>query len=635
VAKWKREAAESTYGFKRWGHGYFKVDDEGFVCVDPCRSGTEVRILDAMSEAMDQGLKPPFLLRFQDILRDRVGQLNACFRQAIQDEDYPGRYQGVFPVKVNQLREVVEEILEAGEEYDYGLEAGSKPELMITLTLLKDSKRLIICNGYKDDAYIRLALLGRKLGKRIILVIEQLSELANIIRIAEEMKVEPLVGLRVKLLTQGEGKWAKSTGEAAKFGLTTPEILAAADQLKEAGLTDSLKLLHFHIGSQVPNILTIKNAVIEATRYYCELKRMGFPMEFLDVGGGLGIDYDGSHTNFESSMNYTMAEYARDVVYNIQEVCLERKVEVPNIVSESGRAIVAPHSVLILEVFEHISRTETKQSKQEVPVKSEKLIEGLLYALNNPKRYNPLERYHDALQKREEAFALFNLGYLSLETRAYAETIFWKICKEVVSHLDKSSYEHEELIALKSNLADQYVCNFSLFQSLLDHWALDQLFPVTPLHRLNEKPGVDAILVDITCDSDGKIDKFIALEDEVEDTLPLHPLKDDEPYYLGIFLGGAYQDIMGDMHNLFGKVPEAHVFLEDDEEDGFYIEEIISGARISDVLDDTQYDASDLIRSMKKQIDRATKNDKIKPREGVRLLKFYQETLKGTMYMEL
>jgi len=634
VVKWKRETAESTYGFNRWGYGYFQVDDEGFVCVDPNRSGIRVRILDAMAEAMDQGLKPPFLLRFQDILRDRVDQLNLCFRQAIQGEGYTGRYQGVFPVKVNQLREVVEEILEAGEQYDYGLEAGSKPELMITLTLLKDAKRLIICNGYKDDAYIRLALLGRKLGKKVILVIEQLSELANIIRIADEMQVEPLVGFRVKLLTQGEGKWAKSSGEAAKFGLTTPEVLTAASQLKQAGLQDSLRLLHFHVGSQVPNILTIKNAVIEATRYYCELKNMGFPMGYLDVGGGLGIDYDGSHTNFESSMNYTMAEYARDVVYNIQEVCQERKVKVPDIVSESGRAIVAPHSVLILEVFERISRTETEKSSQEVPVKSEKLIDGLLYTLNNPNRYHPLERYHDALQKRDEAFSLFNLGYLSLDTRAYVETIYWKICQQVVSQLDKSSYEHEELLALKSSLADQYVCNFSLFQSLLDH-SLDQLFPVTPLHRLNEKPTVDATLVDITCDSDGKIDKFIALEDEVEDTLPLHPLIEDEPYYLGIFLGGAYQDIMGDMHNLFGKVPEAHVFLEDDEEDGFYIEEIISGARISDVLDDTQYNASDLIRSMKKQIDRATKNDQIKPREGVRLLKFYQETLQGTMYMEL
>lgn len=633
MTTWSHQKAEKLYGFDRWGSGYFGIDESGNVTVTPKQPGPSISIIDALDEAISRGLKPPLLLRFQDILKDRVESINEAFKSAIEMENYAGKYQGVFPVKVNQMREVVEEILEAGEPYNYGLEAGSKPELILAMAYVEDSKRLLICNGYKDETYIRLALMAKKLGTNVIIVIEQLDELDTILELAKEWKMEPAIGFRIKLQSQGEGKWATSSGEKAKFGLTTPDVLAAIQKLKKAKMENALKLVHFHIGSQVPNILTIKNAVTEATRFYCELKKKGFPMGYLDVGGGLGIDYDGSHTNFDSSMNYSMSIYARDVVYNIQSVCQQSEVPVPDIISESGRAMVAHHSVLILEVFNSISHLEHDTSAQKKRGKKHKIIEDLEYSLNSESTQTPLERYHDAFQKREEAFSLFNLGYLDLETRAQAESIYWKICRKLVSELPGKGYQHEELLGLRSSIVDQYVCNFSVFQSLLDHWALGQLFPVAPIHRHLEKPTVDAIIVDITCDSDGKISKFIDLEDELSDILPLHPLT-DKPYYLGIFLSGAYQDIMGDMHNLFGKVPEAHVFLEEDEEDGFYIEEIILGSRNKQVLELTQYHTHDLTRKIKKQIDAATKSDEIGPREGMRLLSFYQKTLDKSMYLE-
>ncbi len=634
MANWSLKKSDNIYGFSRWGKGYFSLSENGDVAVTPSRDGVAISIKDALDEAMARGLKPPLLLRFQDILRNRVEKLNNAFADAIKEENYQARYKGVFPVKVNQLREVVEEILEGGEPFEYGLEAGSKPELLIALGLLKDKKRLIICNGYKDNTYLKLALMGAKLGKQVIIVIEQLDEADRIISLSREWKIKPQIGIRVKLLAQGEGKWATSSGEAAKFGLTTPEILSVCQKLRDADLEDSLKLVHFHIGSQVPNIQTIKNAVIEASRYYCELVKQGFPIGYLDVGGGLGIDYDGSRTNFDSSANYTMESYARDVVFNIKNVCKQAEVKVPTIVSESGRAIVAPHTVLVLEVFNRISRIDHTPPKTNGDKETHTIIKDLKHSLESVSDYSLLESYHDALQKRDEAHSLFNLGYLDLETRAHAESLYWKICRKLIKEAPAKAYNHEEMLGLKNSLADQYICNFSIFQSLLDHWALDQLFPIAPIHRHNEEPSVDAVLVDITCDSDGKIDKFIDFEDEVSRTLPLHPLNDD-PYYLGIFLSGAYQDIMGDMHNLFGKVPEAHVFLEDDEDNGFYIEDIIKGSRNQDVLKLTQYNTHDLNRQVKKQIDAATKSDIIRPREGMRLLNFYQETLEKTMYLDL
>ncbi len=631
-SSWSAAQSEELYGFKRWGAGHYSVDPEGFVQVWPRLEGRAVRLMDVINEARGMGLHAPMVVRFQDTLRHRVVQLNEMFKQAIREEGYKGEYRGVFPIKVNQLREVVDEVIAAGKDYAYGLEAGSKPELMIALAMHEGNQRLIICNGYKDLEYIRLALLGRKLGKRIMLVVEQLSELQDIIRLSQETGVKPMIGFRLKLQTRGDGKWALSSGENAKFGLNTAEILFACEQLRAAKLSQCLRLIHFHIGSQVPSIITIKNAVIEATRFYCQLERMGFPMGYLDVGGGLGIDYDGSRTNFESSMNYSMGEYTRDVVHNIHEICTASGVKEPDIVSESGRAVVAVHSMLVVEVFERINKRESLGQQHQPKVKH-KVVTDLEVMLKNKARLGRLERFHDAVQKKEEALSLFNLGYLDLENRAAAEQLFWQICEQIVKEGNDQGYQPEELHELNRLLADQYVCNFSVFQSLIDHWALKQLFPIAPLHRLKERPSVNAILVDITCDSDGKISSFIDLQD-TKDYLNVHPLN-GKPYYLGIFLTGAYQDIMGDLHNLFGRVNEVHVFLEDDEPNGFYIEEALSGSRIADVIEGVQYQQEELCRRMKAQIDAATRRDMVKPREGVRLLELYEGLMQRKTYLEI
>ncbi len=629
---WSTLQSEDLYGFKRWGAGHFGVAEDGTVTVQPLADGRSIRIMDVVDEAVSMGMKAPLVIRFQDLLRHRVEQLNGVFQQAIKEEGYKGGYRGVFPIKVNQLREVVEEIVGASKGFNYGLEAGSKPELMIALAMHEGANSLIVCNGYKDHDFIRIALLGRKLGKKVIIVVEQLAELDDIIRVSEEVGVKPLIGFRAKLQTRGEGKWSSSTGDNAKFGLNTAEILFACEKLRKAKLTSALRLVHFHIGSQVPNILTIKNAVVEASRFYCQLSKMGFPMGYLDVGGGLGIDYDGSRTNYESSMNYSMAEYARDIVSNVRDICDQMGVAVPDLVSESGRAIVAPHAMLVVEVFERINKRETLGVQHQPKVKH-KVVDDLEFLLKNKARLGKLERFHDAVQKKEEAFSLFNLGYLDLENRAAAESLYWQVCEQIAQETRAAGYVPEELHDLNRLLADQYVCNFSVFQSLLDHWALKQLFPIAPLHRLEEEPAVNATLVDITCDSDGKIASFIDLQD-TRDYLQLHPLN-DKPYYLGIFLTGAYQDIMGDLHNLFGRVNEVHVFLEDDEPNGYYIEDTLAGIRMNEVIETVQYQWEELCRRIKSQIDAATKKDLVKPREGVRLLEFYESQMLAKTYLNI
>lgn len=627
---WTIASSEKYYGLKNWGKGHFKIDEEGFLKVHPLQDSNGIRIFDIIQEAKSKGYDLPLTIRIQDLLQTRVKELNETFRDAIEQEAYSGSYRGVFPIKVNQMREVLEEILEAGEADNYGLECGSKPELMIALAHHKNLNSLIVCNGYKDDAFIRLALYGKRIGKSVFLVVEQLSEIQRIIRISKELAIQPKIGFRIKLSTVGEGKWARSSGEEAKFGLTSPEIVDAAESLKEAGLADCLELIHFHIGSQVPNIQTIKRATVEATRYYCELAAMGFPMKYLDVGGGLGVDYDGSMSNFESSMNYTLKEYARDVIYNIQAICSEAAVACPDIISESGRSVVASHSILVSEVCDRISKNSIapKVRKENQAL----IIENFISILENDYHGAPLERYHDAVQKKEEADNLFNLGYLNLKDKGLADAIFWKICQDVVLFYQEEKIQPEEMDVLKAMMADQYVCNFSVFQSLIDHWACDQLFPIAPIHRLNERPTVNTTLVDITCDSEGRIASFVDSEDE-RSLLRLHEIKKEESYFLGFFLMGAYQDIMGDLHNLFGRVNEVHVFLEDDEEDGFYIEDSIPGFSVNEVLKLTQYDGQMLSRKLKKQIDRATKEDLIKPREGTRILDEYLQILKSQTYL--
>ena len=636
-APWDIAAARNLYNIHRWGAKYFDINEAGHVVAKPLQDGgVAVDITDVIEEAKGRGLKFPLLIRFQDILRHRVEAINLAFRTSIAEYDYKGKYRGVFPIKVNQLREVVEEILDAGKPFDFGLEVGSKPELFAGLALQNQMGSLIICNGYKDTDFIKMALLGIKLGKKVIMVVEKLEELRQIINVSKQLGVEPLLGIRARLLSKGAGRWAESGGENAKFGLSTAEILAAAELLKAENLTQSLRLLHFHIGSQVPDILTVKKAVQEAARFYAKLHKMGFNIEHLDVGGGLGVDYDGSRSAFDSSTNYSLQEYTNDVIYYVADVCNAEKVPHPDIVSESGRAIVAHHSVLIVEVFGAIEKIRPGESFQ-YGDNEHPLVKELLDIKKNIAKSNKLESYHDAQERREDAQHMFTLGMMDLPEKAKIENLYWEISLDVVESFKGQAYVPEEIRKLEDSLGDQYLCNFSVFQSLLDHWALDQLFPIMPISRLNERPTREATLADITCDSDGQVNKFIDLRD-VRDTLPLHKLNANgngqaEPYYLGFFLMGAYQDIMGALHPLFGRVNEVHVFLEPDEAAGYYIEEIIEGNTIIEALTSVQYDENELKRLMKAQMDEAIKSDRMKPSEAMRLLDDYERGLKAYTYL--
>ncbi|MCW5552458.1 MAG: biosynthetic arginine decarboxylase [Verrucomicrobiae bacterium] len=635
---WDVQSARDLYNIHRWGAKYFDINDAGHVIARPLQeAGTAVDITDVIEEAKARGLKFPLLIRFQDILRHRVESINLAFRNSLTEFNYQGKYRGVFPIKVNQLREVVEEILDAGKPFDFGLEVGSKPELFAGLALQSQVGSLIICNGYKDCDFIRMALLGIKLGKKVIMVVEKLEELRQIISVSKQFGVEPLIGIRARLLAKGAGRWAGSGGENAKFGLSTAELLAAAELLKAENLAHCFKLVHFHIGSQVPDILTVKKAVQEAARFYAKLQKMGFSIEYLDVGGGLGVDYDGSRSAFDSSTNYSLQEYTNDIVYYIADVCNAEKVPHPDIISESGRAIVAHHSVLIVEVFGAIGKTrpdiEFQYGDDEHPI-----VRELFDIRRNLAKLNKLEAYHDALERRDDAQHMFTLGMMDLPDKAKIENLYWEIGAAVVQSFKGQAYVPEEIRKLEDSLGDQYLCNFSVFQSLLDHWALGHLFPIMPVSRLDERPSREATLVDITCDSDGQVNQFIDLRD-VRDTLPLHELLRKngngtvEPYYLGFFLMGAYQDIMGDLHNLFGRVNEVHVFLDPDEPTGYYVEEIIEGSTIVQTLASVQYDENELKRQMKAQIDEAIKSDRMKPSEGMRLLDDYERGLKAYTYL--
>ena len=635
---WSIEAARNLYNIHRWGAKYFDINEQGRVVARPLQeAGAAVDLTDVIEEARGRGLKFPLLVRFQDILRHRVQSINQAFRNSIAEFNYQGNYRGVFPIKVNQLREVVEEILDAGKPFNFGLEVGSKPELFAGLALQNHQGALIICNGYKDAAFIKMALMGIKLGKRVIMVVEKLEELKQIIAVSKQVGVEPLIGIRARLLSKGMGKWAESGGENAKFGLSTAEMLAATNLLKQENLSHCFKLLHFHIGSQVPDILTVKKAVQEATRFYAKLYKMGFTLDYLDVGGGLGVDYDGSRSAYDSSTNYSLQEYTNDIIYYIADVCNAEKVPHPEVISESGRAIVAHHSVLIVEVFGSIEKMRDINAFQYTD-NEPPMVKELMDIRKNIAKLNKLEAFHDALERKEDAHTMFTLGMMDLVEKAKIETLYWEISHEVVQYFKTQTYIPEEIRKLEDSLGDQYLCNFSVFQSLLDHWALGQLFPIMPVNRLNEFPDREGTLVDITCDSDGQINKFIDLKD-VRDTLPLHSLKyngnGQEPYYLGFFLMGAYQDIMGDLHNLFGRVNEIHVFLDPDEGAGYYVEEIIEGNTIVQSLAAVQYEENELKRLMKVQIDEAIKSDRLRPNEGMRLLDDYERGLRDYTYLTI
>ncbi|PCI37556.1 MAG: arginine decarboxylase [Elusimicrobia bacterium] len=628
---WSSKESAKLYNLKGWGLNYFQINEAGRLAFHPLRnSKRSIDIKHVVDDIVSRGVKLPALIRFQDILRDRVATLNRAFRRAIKQYNYRGRYFGVYPIKVNQLREVVEEVLDAGKPFNLGLEAGSKPELMAVLAM-NSSDSLAIVNGYKDSSMMRLACVGTKIGRKIIVVIEKLSELEMLLDAAKEENVRPMIGLRAKLETEGSGRWATSAGHSAKFGLTTSEIIAAVRTLEKRGMLDCAKLLHFHIGSQVTDIRVLKEAVKEAARVYAKLHGMGVPLEYLDCGGGLGVDYEGSKSSSDHSMNYTLEEYTRDVVYAVQEVCQEEKVPEPNLITESGRALTAHHAILVVDAFGSIDTTSAPISVDESPTEH-KVVDEIREALKGLNEENLGESFHDAQQALEEASTMFRLGFLGLEDKAKVETMYWKLCGEIAGIAKNIESVPEDVEEMLQNLHEQYLVNFSVFQSLPDIWAIGQMFPIMPLHRLTEEPIRRASLADITCDSDGKVSNFVSTQEDAT-TLPLHPL-DGNPYYLGIFLMGAYQATMGDIHNLFGRVNEVHVFEDDEEPGGYYVEEIIRGQRIWDVLESIQYNKFELVKMVKAAIDSRIKAGALKKREGVDLLNYYESMMKEYTYIE-
>jgi len=630
IDKWKVQDAAELYGVRHWGKGYFGINKAGHVTVHPTKQPEQaIDLKELVDQLQTRGIQLPILLRFTDILRHRVGEIHDAFKSAIQEFGYQGGYCCVYPIKVNQQRHVVEEILDFGRPFNFGLEAGSKPELLAVLAQTNGLETPIICNGFKDDEFIQMAMLARKIGKQIIPVVEKFTELEAIVRYAQELNVRPVIGVRVKLASRGAGRWKYSAGVRSKFGLTVTEVLEALDYLKDRGLADCLQLVHFHLGSQITNIRNIKGALTEAARVYVELARVGAGVRFLDVGGGLGIDYDGSQTDFESSVNYTLQEYANDVVFRIKSVCDEAGVAHPTILSESGRAVVAYHSVLVFDVL-GVNTFDHYEAPAEIPQDAPQPIADLFAIYRDLSVKNYLESYHDAVQGVDEALNLFNLGYLTVELRALAEQLFWAVCGKLLRIVRKQEYVPEELSGLEALLSDTYFCNFSIFQSMPDSWAVKQLFPIMPIHRLNETPSRRAVLGDITCDSDGKIDQFIDLRD-VRNTLELHPY-DGQPYYLAAFLLGAYQEILGDLHNLFGDTNAVHVSVDEDGEPN--LDAVIKGDTVRKVLSYVQYSADELLARMRKDVERAVRTGKISLEESRQLLKFYETGLEGYTYLE-
>lgn len=629
VESWTTADAADLYQIARWGNGYFSIRDDGHLLVHPDRSpGRSIDLKQLVDRLEMRGIDLPILLRFGGILQDRLGQLHRVFNAAIQESEYQGDYCCVYPIKVNQQRQVVEEVLEFGRPYHFGLEAGSKPELLAVVALAGNDTP-IICNGFKDSEFIETMMLAQKIGRHIIPVVERFSELQLILDHAEKLGVRPRIGMRTKLATRGAGRWQGSGGFRSKFGLTASELLSGLDLLRERGMEDCLQLLHFHQGSQITNIRHIKAALNEAAHVYTELARRGAGLKYLDVGGGLGIDYDGSQTNFESSVNYSLQEYANDVVYQVKKACDEAGVPHPTIISESGRAIVAYHSVLVFSVL-GVSEQGRQFEVAEPPAGAEQPLHDLMETYQNINVRNLLESFHDAQQALDTAIGLFSSGYLPLDQRAAVEGLYFAICRRIVKLSKQLEFVPEELEGLASTLSDTYFCNFSLFQSMPDSWAIKQLFPVMPIHRLNERPTRQAVLGDVTCDSDGKIDQFIDRRD-VKRTLPVHPL-DSGPYYLGAFLLGAYQEILGDLHNLFGDTHAVHVSIDDKGE--VVLDAVIKGDTVREVLNYVEFDANHLVQRLRQSIEQAVREGRIGDGQAGRFLKFYEEGLGGYTYLE-
>ena len=630
MRKWRIEDSEDLYNMTGWGTSYFSINDAGHVVVTPRGDGVTVALKELVDELQLRDVASPMLLRFPDILDNRIEKMSSCFKQAAEEYGYKAENFIIYPIKVNQMRPVVEEIISHGKKFNLGLEAGSKPELHAVIAVNTDSDSLIVCNGYKDESYIELALLAQKMGKRIFLVVEKMNELKLIAKMAKQLNVQPNIGIRIKLASSGSGKWEESGGDASKFGLTSSELLEALDFMESKGLKDCLKLIHFHIGSQVTKIRRIKTALREASQFYVQLHSMGFNVEFVDIGGGLGVDYDGTRSsNSEGSVNYSIQEYVNDSISTLVDVSDKNGIPHPNIITESGRALTAHHSVLIFEVLETATLPEW-DDEEEIAPDAHELVQELYSIWDSLNQNKMLEAWHDAQQIREEALDLFSHGIVDLKTRAQIERLYWSITREINQIAGGLKHAPDEFRGLSKLLADKYFCNFSLFQSLPDSWAIDQIFPIMPIQRLDEKPERSATLQDITCDSDGKIANFISTRN-VAHYLPVHSLKKTEPYYLAVFLVGAYQEILGDMHNLFGDTNAVHVSVN---EKGYNIEQIIDGETVAEVLDYVQYNPKKLVRTLETWVTKSVKEGKISLEEGKEFLSNYRSGLYGYTYLE-
>jgi len=629
VETWTGADAADLYEVSRWGKGYFSVGPAGNLLVHPDKQADRSIDLKQLVDRLQvRGIDLPILLRFGEILQHRLEEIHDAFARAMTEGGYRGDYCCVYPIKVNQQRQVVEEVLRFGRPYRFGLEAGSKPELLAVIALA-DNDTPIICNGFKDAEFIEMAMLAQKIGRQIMPVVERFSELEQILEQSERLGVRPRIGMRVKLATRGSGRWQASGGFRSKFGLTVGELMRGLDLLAARGMADCFQLLHYHQGSQITNIRHIKAALNEAARVYVELAKRGAGLRYLDVGGGLGVDYDGSQTNFESSVNYSLQEYANDVVAHVQNVCDDAGIDHPTIISESGRAVVAYHSVLVFSVL-GVSEQTDQRADEPQPDELEQPVQDLLETYRDVNVRNLLESYHDAQQSLDTAMNLFATGYLPLDQRSLVENLYWAICRKVTKLARQLEFVPEEIDALAATLCDTYFCNFSLFQSIPDSWAIKQLFPVMPIHRLDERPDRSAVLGDVTCDSDGKIDQFIDRRD-VKRTLPLHAWR-NEPYYLGAFLIGAYQEILGDLHNLFGDTHAVHVST--DERGEAIVDAVIKGDTVREVLDYVEFDPADLVKQLRSSIEQAVREGRIGDGQAGRFLRFYEEGLGGYTYLE-
>ncbi len=630
MRKWKVEDSAELYNINGWGRQYFKINDKGHVVVTPRDDSFPVDLKEVMDELQVRDVTPPLLLRFPDILDNRIEKISRCFERAAKEYDYMGQNYLIYPIKVNQMRPVVEELVTHGKKFNIGLEAGSKPELHAVLATNQQENALIVCNGYKDATYVKLALLAQKMGRRIFLVVEKLNELHLITEMARELNVRPNMGIRIKLASSGSGKWEESGGDQSKFGLNSSELLEALDFLEKKGMKDCLRLVHFHIGSQITKIRRIKNALREAMQYYVQLCKNGFDVEFVDMGGGLGVDYDGTRNSASgSSMNYTIQEYANDAVSALVDVCVKNDLPHPNIVTESGRSLAAHHSVLVFEALETTSLPEWNENET-VSEDAHELLRELYDIWDRLDMQRMYESWHDALQIREEALDLFSLGMLDLRTRSQIEKLFWSVAREVSEIAQNMKHPAEELRKIAKMIPDKYFCNFSLFQSMTDSWAIDQIFPIIPLQRLDERPAKQCTIQDITCDSDGKIANYVT-GTGIHPSLPVHPVRPGEPYYIGVFLVGAYQEILGDMHNLFGDTNAVHISVY---KDHYEIDKVIDGETVADVLDYVQYSPKRMVRNLETWVTASMKAGRITPEEGREFLNNYRSGLYGYTYLE-